>query len=133
MSKLTAAGLRGALTALAMITARPALATTTTAEQFTQTVIGKLHDGDVTAARLLLRKLHALGVDKLSFGGKKVSVETLINDLRAGHPKPDLVIGKLTHTGAAIFVWCNAAAWASRINLAAPPPEVFPVSSSGAC
>lgn len=131
MNRKKIAALSAAIAGITLFASEPILALDTTAAQFTQTIVATLEDGDIRGARLLLRKLHGFGVEWISLGGIRVSIETLIDALRDGNPKPSVVIGKLSNSGQATFVWCDH--WASKVNLAAPPPEMFPVGSSGVC
>ncbi len=132
MKKPNLISLTRAVAAVAMLGAsQPALATTTTAADFIASVEARLSAGDIAGARHALRHLWDYGVVTLNIGGVPVKVDTLIDWLR-DPGKVSAVLAKLAHPGPATYVFCKALLpETSKLNLTAPPPELFPTGSAG--
>ncbi len=116
------------------MSAEPTIALTTTGNEFVAQLRAQIESNNVDNARLLLRKLHALGIASLRFSYHKpdLSIETLINWL-SNSAHNNEILDRLSYVGIVRFVGCSGK-FDVKINMAAPPPsDEFPVSSSGVC
>lgn len=107
----------------------PALPATITADEFVARVVNEITAGELAAARADLLALQHHGFAYLRIGPHRYDLETLI-DLLRGRNRPDVVLERLTSTGAAQFEPCEPLKYATHVNLDAPG-DLFPAGSAG--